>query len=113
MPSYKIGRVNSDLQRELADLIREIKDPRVDPLLSIVKVDVSGDLSIAKIYISAIQGAEATESSVKGLKNAAGYIRRELSHRLKLRKMPELHFIADDSIRHSAHIADILSGLDK
>lgn len=113
MPSYKIGRVNADLQRELAELIRGIKDPRVDALLSIVKVDVSGDLSVAKVYVSAIQGAEATESSVKGLKSAAGYLRRELSHRLKLRKVPELVFIADDSIRHSAHIADILNGLDK
>lgn len=113
MPSYKIGRTNADLQRELSDIIRDIKDPRVSSLLSVVKVDVSGDLSVAKVYISAFNGAEETESSVKGLKNAAGYIRRELSHRLKLRKMPELVFIADDSIRHSAHIADLLNGLDK
>lgn len=113
MPSYKIGRVNSDLQRELADIFREIKDPRVNSLLSVVKVDVSGDLSVAKIYISAIQGAQETENAVAGLKSAAGFIRRELAHRLKLRKIPELVFIADDSIRHSAHIADILNGLDK
>lgn len=112
MPSYKIGRVNSDLQRELAELIREIKDPRVDSLLSIVKVDVSGDLSIAKVYVSTIHGPQATEESVKGLKSASGYLRRELSHHLKLRKMPELVFIADDSIQHSAHIADILNSLN-
>ncbi|MBQ7288957.1 MAG: 30S ribosome-binding factor RbfA [Clostridia bacterium] len=113
MPSYKIGRVNADLQRELADLIRGIKDPRVSSLISVVKVDVSGDLSVAKIYISAIEGTEETENSVKGLKSAAGYLRRELSHRLKLRKIPELVFLADDSIRHSAHIAALLNDLEK
>lgn len=113
MPSYKIERINSDLQRELSDLVREIKDPRVSDLLSIVKVDVSGDLSVAKIYVSAINGPEETAKSVTGLKSAAGYIRRELSHRLSLRKMPELIFIADDSIVRSAHIADILNKLDK
>lgn len=108
MAGYKIGRVTGDIQRELADILREIKDPRVSQLLSIVKVDVSGDLSYAKVYVSAIEGAEATGQSVKGLKSAAGFIRRELGHRLQLRKVPELRFVADDSIARSAHIAGII-----
>lgn len=108
MPSFKIGRAASDIQRELADLFREMKDPRVSKLLSIVKVDVSGDLSYATVYVSAIEGFEKTVESVKGLKNAAGFLRSELGVRLKLRKTPELRFVADNSIEHSANIAKII-----
>ncbi len=108
MPSFKLGRAAADIQRELADLFREIKDPRVSKLLSIIKLDLSGDMSYATVYVSAIEGYEKTVESVKGLKNAAGYLRRELGARLKLRKTPELRFIADDSIEHSAKIAKII-----
>jgi len=108
MAGFKNGRITSDVHRELSAIIRELKDPRISNLLSIVKVDVSGDLSSAKVYVSAFGGTEDTIESVKGLKNAAGYIRRELGQRLKLRKTPELRFIADDSIVKSAQIADII-----
>lgn len=108
MASYKIGRIAGDIQRNLAEIFRELKDPRISQLLSVVKVDVSGDLSYAKIYVSAIEGEEKTAESVKGLKSAAGYIKRELSARCKLRKMPELTFIADNSIAHGAEIARII-----
>ncbi len=108
MPSFKLGRVSADIQRELADLFRELKDPRISKLLSIVKIDVSGDLSYATVYVSAIEGFEKTVESVKGLKNAAGFLRRELGMRLKLRKTPELRFVADNSIEHSAHISKII-----
>ena len=64
MPSFKLGRVTADIQRELSDLFREIKDPRVSRLLSIVKIDVSGDLSYAKVYVSAIDGPEDRKSVV-------------------------------------------------
>lgn len=111
MSGYKTDRIASDIQRELSSILQLIKDPRVSKLISIVKVDVSGDLSLAKIYISSIEGKEAALQSVKGLINAQGFIKRELSKRLKLRKMPELKFIADDSIAHSAHILDILNSL--
>ncbi len=108
MPSFKLGRATADIQRELADLLREVKDPRVSKLLSIIKIDLSGDMSYATVYVSAIEGYDKTLESVKGLKNAAGYLRRELGARLKLRKTPELRFIADDSIEHSAKIAKII-----
>ena len=88
--------------------MREVKDPRVSCLLSIVKVDVSGDLSYATVYVSAIEGYESTVNSVKALKNASGFLRRELGARLKLRKVPELRFVADDSIEHSANISKII-----
>jgi len=108
MPSFKNGRITSDIQRELSSLIRELKDPRISQLLSVVKVDVSGDLSYAKIYVSAIEGKEKTVESVIGLKSAAGYLRRELGSRLTIRKTPELRFVEDDSIMQSAKISKIL-----
>lgn len=113
MPGFKMGRVTSDIKIVLSDILREVKDPRVSKLLSIVKLDVSGDMSYAKVYVSAIEGKEKTEESVKALKNAAGYIRRELGSRLKLRKVPELRFVADDSIEVSANISRVISGFDK
>ena len=108
MAGYKINRITSDIRIALSELFREIKDPRVSKLLSIVKVDVSGDLSYATVYVSAIEGFETTVSSVKALKGAAGFLRRELGARLKLRKVPELRFVADDSINVSANISKII-----
>ncbi|MBQ6825833.1 MAG: 30S ribosome-binding factor RbfA [Clostridia bacterium] len=108
MAGYKINRITSDIRLALSELLREVKDPRVSRMLSIVKVDVSGDLSYATVYVSAIEGFEATVSSVKALKGAQGYLRRELGARLKLRKVPELRFVADDSIEQSANISKII-----
>jgi ribosome-binding factor A len=110
MPSFKINRLTSDIKIALSELLREVKDPRVSRLLSIVKVDVSGDLSYATVYVSAIEGMEKTVESVKALKGAAGYLRRELGARCKMRKVPELRFIADDSINISANISKIIEG---
>lgn len=113
MAGFKMGRVTSDIKLALSDILREVKDPRVSKLLSIVKLDVSGDMSYAKVYISAIEGKEKTEESVKALKGAAGFIRRELGSRLKLRKVPELRFVADDSIEISAKISRIVNDFSK
>ncbi|MBR6509072.1 MAG: 30S ribosome-binding factor RbfA [Clostridia bacterium] len=108
MAGYKINRITSDIRLALSELLREVKDPRVSRMLSIVKVDVSGDLSYATVYVSAIEGFEATVNSVKALKGAQGYLRRELGARLSLRKVPELRFVADDSIEQSANISKII-----
>ena len=108
MAGYKINRITGDVKVALSEILREVKDPRVSKLLSIVKVDVTNDLSYATVYVSAIEGYETTVSSVKALKGAAGYIRRELGARLSLRKVPELRFIADDSINISANINRII-----
>ena len=110
MAGFKHGRITSDIQMAMSELMREVKDPRVSPLIGVVKVDVSGDLSYATVYVSAIDGYEATLNSVKGLKSAAGYLRRELGSRLRLRKVPELRFVADDSIIKSAEIMNIIEG---
>ncbi|MBE6760827.1 MAG: 30S ribosome-binding factor RbfA [Ruminococcaceae bacterium] len=112
MAGFKHGRITSDIHLAMSQLLREVKDPRVSPLIGVVKVDVSGDLSYATIYVSAIDGYDATVNSVKGLKSAAGYLRRELGSRLRLRKVPELRFIADDSIIKSAEIMNIIDGFE-
>lgn len=111
MPGHRIDRLNEDIKRELSDILRGVKDPRITGLLSILQVEVSPDLSNAKVYVSCVGGDPA--ESVKGLKNAAGYIRRELSARMTIRKTPELHFIPDDSIAHSARISQLLKEIEK
>ena len=111
MANYKIGRINEEIKRELTDVMRSLKDPRITGLLSIVKVDLSGDMSHAKIYISSMDGFEAAKEAVTGLTHAAGFIRREINLRLNLRTSPDFKFIADDSIEHSAEINKILGGL--
>lgn len=106
--NHKLGRNTEDIKRELADILRQVKDPRVSGLLSIVKVDLSGDMSYCKVYVSCLEGMEQTKDSVKGLKSAQGFIRRELGGRLRMKKVPELQFIADDSIEAGARISKIL-----
>lgn len=108
MASVKIGRISEDIKKELSDLFRELKDPRISQMLSIIKINLSNDLSHCKVYVSAIEGSEKTIHSVEGLKNASGYIRKEIASRLHLRKVPEFHFVADDSIEYSANINRML-----
>lgn len=113
MPSYKIDRVTEDVRRELSALLRELKDPRVkDCFLSIVRVKVTNDLSYCTVYVSTIEGIERTKEAVKGLKSAAGFLRRELGRHLSLRHTPELLFKASDSIEYGAHISKILNDLE-
>lgn len=98
MAGFHIDRISEDIKREIISVMRELKDPRVEGMLTVVKVEVSGDLSYAKVYISAMEGIDKAKSAVKGLESAAGYIRRQLGSRLHLRKSPELKFVADNSI---------------
>ena len=109
MPSYKLGRTTEDIRREVSAILRELKDPRVSGcMLSVVRVEVTNDLSYCTVYVSAMEGMETAENAVKGLKSAAGYVRRELGNRLKLRHVPEMIFKATDSIEYSANISRIL-----
>lgn len=113
MPSYKIGRITEDVSRELSAILREVKDPRVrDCLLSVVRADVTNDLSYCTVYVSTMEGMERTKTAVQGLKSAAGYIRRELGKRLSLRHVPELIFKPTDSIEYGAHISKVLNDLE-
>lgn len=108
MASNRINRINEEIQRELSALMRTLKDPRLqNGLVSVTRVDTTGDLRYARVYISVLD--KSTEKDVmRGLRSAAGYLRRELGHILQLRYTPELQFIADDSIAYGAHILEVL-----
>jgi ribosome-binding factor A len=107
----RIGRINEDIQRELAELIRAVKDPRVrQGMLSITGVDTTGDLRYAKVYVSILGDVDEKELK-KGLKSAAPWLRRELGGRLSLRYTPELIFERDSSIANGAHISELLSSI--
>ena len=107
MPSNRIGRINEEIQRELASLIPNVKDPRVTGMISVTAVETTPDLRWAKVYVSMLDKSSAAQV-VKGLKFAAGYLRRELGRALNLRYTPELLFVEDDSIDKGAHILEML-----
>lgn len=104
MPSFKNARATEDIRRELSDVMRSLKDPRISGLLSIVKLDLSGDYSHCTVYISSMDGMESAQRAVEGLGSAAGLVRREIGARIKLRRTPEFHFVADNGIEHSARL---------
>ena len=111
MPAHRTDRVNGEMLREMADILRSVKDPRVSGgFLSVVACNVSKDFKFAKIYYSLLGGDPA--DTQKGLISASGFIRREIASRLNLRVTPELTFIHDNSIEHGAKITNILRGLD-
>ena len=114
MPSNRIGRINEEIQRELSGQLRRLKDPRVSQvgMVSITRVDTTGDLRYARVYVSVLDKSQEKEV-LKGLKSAAGFLRRELGQTLQLRYTPELQFIPDDSILHGAHILEVLRQVEK
>ena len=112
MASNRIGRINEEIQRELASLIPNVKDPRVTGMISVTAVETTPDLRYAKVYVSMLDKSDVKEV-VKGLKSASGYLRRELGQALQLRYTPELTFVADDSIAEGAHILELIEKLDK
>ena len=112
MAGYRADRLNEDFKREVTAIISELKDPRVSGgLVSVVRVELTNDLSYAKIFVSSIDGLESAKNAVLGLKSAEGFIKRQLSGSIELRKMPSLKFIADDSILKSAEIIKKLNDL--
>ena len=111
MANYRRGRINDEMQKELAAIMREVKDPRVsDAFISITGFDVTPDLKYAKVYYSAMRG-EPKEVRA-GLRSSAGYIRRQVAQRLNLRATPEFTFIEDTSIAYGAHISKLLGSIE-
>ena len=115
--SIKNTRVNGAVLKELSTIIHsEIKDPRIHPMTSVTAVEVAPDLKTCKAYISVLGEKQAKDSTIRGLKNAEGYIRRELARRLKLRNTPEIRFVLDESIEYgvnmSKKINDVMSGME-
>ena len=111
MASNRIGRINEEIQRELASLIPNVKDPRVSGMISVTAVNTTPDLRYSKIYISVLDKSDCAQV-LKGLKSASGYLRRELGRALQLRYTPELTFVQDDSIDQGAHILEMLRDPD-
>ena len=113
MPGNRIGRINEEIQRELTAQIRRLKDPRVVAcgMVSVTRTDVTRDLRYCTVYISALDKTKEKDA-LKGLKSAAGFLRRELGQQLRLRYTPELLFQADDSILRGANVLEILRNVE-
>ena len=115
--SIKNTRINGEVQKVLSEIIRtEIKDPRINPMTSVVTVEVAPDLKTCKAYISVLGDEASQQSTMKGLKSAEGYIRRQLAHNLNMRNTPEITFVLDQSIEYgvtmSKKIDDVTKDLD-
>lgn len=110
----RIVRISEEVKKEISSIIQnEIKDPRLPNMVSIIACDVTKDLSHAKVYISVLGNEEEKKNAIKALKSAAGFIRRELGHRVKLRAVPEIHFELDTSIEHGMYINKLLDDTKK
>ena len=112
--SIKNTRINGEVQKELSAIIRnEIKDPRIHPMTSVMAVEVAPDLKTCKAYISVLGEKEAKEATIKGLKSAEGYIRRQLARNLNLRNTPEIRFILDESIEYGVNMSKLIDDVTK
>ena len=105
--------MSEDIKRIISGKMRDLKDPRIsgNGMLTIVRCDVAGDGSFCKVYVSSFEGYEKAKEAVKGFESASGFLKREISNVLGLRKCPELKFIADDSMEHSAQINEKLKSI--
>ncbi len=112
MSSNKIARINDDIQRVISAKLRDIKDPRVQQgMISVTRVETTGDLRYSKIWVS-VMGLQNEKEFRKGIKSASGWLRRELGSVLNLRYTPELVFELDHSIEYGAHISEVINSLD-
>ena len=103
--SIKNTRVNTEVQRELSNIVRNMKDPRVAPWTSVVAAEVAPDLKTCKVYVSVLGDKKAQEDTLAGLESAVGYIRRELARTLNMRNTPEIRFVLDQSIEYGVNMS--------
>lgn len=108
----RIVRINEEVRRELCEVVRRLKDPRIPEMTSIVAVNVTNDLRYAKVYVSVFGDEETKKNAIIGLKKAAGFARREIGRKIDLRYTPELVFELDNSIEHGAHINSVIQNLN-
>ena len=108
MGANRIGRINEEIKKEISQIIRELKDPRISLVTSVVAVDVTKDMRWCKVFISVMGDEKQQNDTIEGLKSAASFVRRELGARVDLRYTPEVIFTLDHSIEHGAHINKIL-----
>lgn len=112
MAKHRIERINEEVRKELADIIRSLKDPRIPAMVSIIRVEVTNDFRYAKAFISTLGSEEDIQNAVKGLTAASGYIRREIGSRINLVYTPEFKFVADHSMLHGEKISRLLKGIE-
>lgn len=106
----RIVRISEEMKREISAIIQsELKDPRLSRLISVTSVNVTKDLRYAKVYVSIMGNDEEKKNALEGLKSAAGFIRREVGHRIQLRYTPEVQFELDNSIEHGAYISKLIN----
>ncbi|MCF6463294.1 30S ribosome-binding factor RbfA [Clostridium sp. Cult1] len=114
MNNKRINRISEEIRKVVSELItREIKDPRVNLMTSVTKVQVTNDLSYANIYVSVLGDKEVKEDTLKGLKSAKGFIRKEIGNRIDLRHAPEPVFHLDESIEHSLYISKLIEKVNR
>ncbi len=107
--SVKNTRINGEVLKELSNIIRsEIKDPRINPMTSVVAVEVAPDLKTCKAYISVLGDEKSQQDTIAGLKSAEGYIRRQLARTVNLRNTPEIRFILDQSIEYGINMSKLI-----
>ena len=112
--SIKNTRINGEVLRELSNIIRgEIKDPRINPMTSVVAVEVAPDLKTCKAYISVLGDEESQKNTLAGLKSAEGYIRRELARGINLRNTPQITFVLDQSIEYGVKMSKMINDVTK
>lgn len=111
--SIKNTRINGEVQRELSNIIRELKDPRVGIMTSVTAVEVTPDLKYCKAYISVLGDDETKAETLAGLKSAAGFIRRKLARTVNLRNTPEIKFIMDESIEYGMRMSKLIDDVRK
>ena len=114
--SVKNRRINDEVQRALAAIVREVKDPRISPLTSVTGTEVAPDLKTCRVYVSVYGDETVGEKTMEGLKSAAGFIRSELARKVNLRNTPQLTFVLDDSIAYGvamSHRIDEVTAKDR
>jgi ribosome-binding factor A len=111
MASKRINGINQEIQKELSNLLRTVKDPRIqDVMISITRVETTPDLRWTKVYVSFLQ-ADKVKEAMAGLKSAAGFLRRQLGTNLQLRYAPEIQWALDDSITYGAKMLELINSL--
>ncbi len=114
MPNFNIKRLNEDILRELSAAVAGVKDPRVaDGFVTVTRTELTSDLSYCKVWVACMGGEKRTEKAVEGMKAASGYFKKMIAARVRMRKMPELIFIPDNSLEYSSHIEEIIANLPK
>lgn len=114
MANFNISRLSEDVKREISVALRDIKDSRIaNGLVSVSHCELTNDLSYCKVYISSLEGGEKTEDAVECLKTAQGFFKKRINQRIKMRKIPELIFLPDNSLDYYDRISEVISKLPK